>query len=114
MISISSHILNTHLGKPAKTMLVVLEHETGDGIWSELTEEESNDDGRVEDFDPGDSPFQPGVYRLIFDTKKYFSTIGQDSFYPSVCVVFQIDNPDQHYHIPLLLNNYGYTTYRGS
>lgn len=114
MISISTHILNTNLGQAAKGMPVVLEQEVKEGSWSEVANGESNDDGRIEDLASEDSPLQPGVYRLVFDAKKYFSSIEQDAFYPSISISFHVAHADQHYHIPLLLNNYGYTTYRGT
>ena len=64
---------------------------------------------------PRDSrPLKPGVYRLRFFTAAYFTAMGVHGFYPEVDVIVQIDDPAQHYHIPLLLSPFGYTTYRGS
>ncbi|HKR01198.1 MAG TPA: hydroxyisourate hydrolase, partial [Pyrinomonadaceae bacterium] len=61
-----------------------------------------------------DQPIQAGTYRLTFDTESYFSGLDVECFYPLVAVVFRIDDTAQHYHVPLLLNPYGYSTYRGS
>jgi 5-hydroxyisourate hydrolase len=114
MISISTHILNTNLGKPATAMLVRLENLNDENNWVEIGKKESNENGRVEDFSTENSQLKTGLYRLEFDTEKYFSSMGQDSFYPTISITFEIKNSEQHYHVPLLLNNYGYTTYRGS
>lgn len=56
----------------------------------------------------------PGVYKLFFDTASYFKNHGQKTFYPYIEVVFEIENPEEHYHVPILLSPYGYSTYRGS
>ena len=68
----------------------------------------------IAQFDPPLSPLEPAVYRLRFATGAYFSAIGVRGFYPEVSVVVQIDEPARHYHIPLLLSPFGYSTYRGS
>jgi HIUase/Transthyretin family len=57
---------------------------------------------------------QPGIYRITFDTTTYYRAVGGKTFYPEVSIVFQIEDGNQHYHVPLLLNPYGYSTYRGS
>lgn len=74
----------------------------------------TDSDGRLKDLtDPGFA-FTAGRYRLVFDTKSYFSKRDTKSFYPAVTVEFEIEDSNQHYHVPLLVSPYGYSTYRGS
>jgi 5-hydroxyisourate hydrolase len=63
---------------------------------------------------PPSATFEPGVYRLKFQTQAYFRQQGQECFYPTVPIVFEIQESKQHYHVPLLISPYGYSTYRGS
>jgi 5-hydroxyisourate hydrolase len=58
--------------------------------------------------------FSRGIYKLYFDTKTYFTAKGEKTFYPFIEVVFEIEKPEEHYHVPILLNAYGFSTYRGS
>ena len=74
----------------------------------------TDDDGRVANGLVSDEDYQPGVYRLCFGTRDYFQRMGQDSFYPEVVIVFEVVAGQAHYHVPLLLNRFGYSTYRGS
>ena len=74
----------------------------------------TSQDGRVEDLLPPDRKIQTGVYRLSFETEAYFKASGGGGFYPSVSIDFHLTDPSQHYHVPLLLSPYGYSTYRGS
>ena len=113
MSTVSSHVLDTSLGRPARgvrTRLQVLEATNGTQHWKTLAEAKTDDDGRIRQF--VDVP-QGGVYRVCFDTKTYFEANGQPVFYPQVDVVFVVDG-DGHYHVPLLLSPFGYSTYRGS
>ena len=73
----------------------------------------TNEDGRVGNIITAEA-FTPGVYKIFFDTKPYFDRMGSDTFYPYVEIVFQVKNPAEHYHVPILLNPFGYSTYRGS
>lgn len=113
MISISTHALNTSTGKPASGLRLYLESRGGEGTWSRIGEGNTNDDGRAPGFIPAETVLQPGVYRMVFDTADYFKSSGVQGFYPVVEVVFEIREAG-HYHIPLLLSPYGYSTYRGS
>jgi 5-hydroxyisourate hydrolase len=113
MSAITTHILDTSRGRPAAGVPVTLEIESAGG-WQLLGKGTTNTDGRIADLMAGDQPLASGVYRLIFDTGSYFTGQGIASFYPEVAVTFRIENADQHYHIPLLLNPFGYSTYRGS
>lgn len=103
---ITTHILDLHRGKPATGVSVTLEILSESQQWSELAKGVTDADGRIENLlEPG-SKAEPGSYRLSFDVRT--------SFYPCIVIQFQIDDPRQHYHVPLLLSDYGYSTYRGS
>jgi hydroxyisourate hydrolase len=71
-------------------------------------------DGRLTELLPSDAPLEEATYRLTFDTAAYFSSQHVESFYPEVKIIFSVRDGNEHYHVPLLLNPYGYTTYRGS
>jgi hydroxyisourate hydrolase len=108
MATISTHVLDTSLGRPAEGVPVVLQRaDGGDTIGSGVTDS----DGRVKDLAGG--PIAPGVYRLGFDTAAYFAAKSRDAFYPEVSVVFRVVDAS-HHHVPLLLSPFGYSTYRGS
>ncbi len=113
MSGITSHVLDTSLGRPAKGVSATLEHKV-DGKWVELGFGVTNDDGRISKFLPDEHVLQAGVYRLTFDTAAYFKNQKLENFYPEVPILFQILDAKQHYHVPLLLNPFGYSTYRGS
>jgi 5-hydroxyisourate hydrolase len=74
---------------------------------------QTNSDGRVSNL-LSDEAFHEGVYAIFFDTRVYFESTGRQSFYPEVTIVFEVKAKDEHYHVPLLLSPYGYSTYRGS
>jgi 5-hydroxyisourate hydrolase len=114
MSPITSHVLDTTLGKPAHGVVVILEIRDGPDRWSELARATTDSAGRIADFDPPVKSLNRQVYRLRFVTAAYFATIHVRTFYPEVHVVVEIDDPSQHYHIPLLLSPFGYSTYRGS
>lgn len=104
MSTLSSHVLDTVRGEPAEGMTVHLARSAGDG-WQSLVDRVTDADGRVGDF--GD--LEPGTYRLGFETGEH-----GNRFFPFVHVVFRVEGDREHYHVPLLLSGYGYTTYRGS
>lgn len=110
---ITTHILDTSRGKPAAQVPVRLEVLKGE-TWHELKRAATNADGRVEELLPSGSKAEPGVYRMHFDVSAYYRARGEKGFYPFVEIVFEITNPQEHHHVPLLLNPYGYSTYRGS
>jgi hydroxyisourate hydrolase len=112
MSQLSSHILDTSAGKPAAGILVEL-FSFHANSWLFLAKEVTNKDGRISDFLPQQALLEPAAYRLIFHTAPYFSTQKIKSFYPSITIDFEI-NDSTHYHVPLLLNPFGYSTYRGS
>ena len=85
----------------------------GEG-WSRLAAAETDVDGRIREFVLADSQLNPGTYRLVFAVAKYFESLSQQSFYPEVVVTFLIASDSEHYHVPLLISPFGYSTYRGS
>jgi 5-hydroxyisourate hydrolase len=107
MASLSTHVLDTSLGRPATGIRVVLESATGDVLGEGVTDA----DGRIATF--GIERLGAGDYRLRFDSGSYFAGLGTEAFYPEVLVTFAVQG-DGHFHVPLLLNPYGYSTYRGS
>ena len=113
MSRLSSHVLDTALGQPAKGLRVRLDVLDAGGQWQTLAERSTNDDGRVADL-LGDGALAARTYRLTFDTRAYFEASGRPVFYPHVDVVFTVSAPATHHHIPLLLSPFGYSTYRGS
>ncbi len=112
MSQITTHVLDTSIGKPANGVPVILEHKV-EGFWTKTAEGMTNADGRVNNLLPADKSLDRGTYRIIFNTLKYFKSQNAKSFYPSVTVEFEITDAS-HYHVPLLLNPFGYSTYRGS
>lgn len=114
MSAITTHVLDTARGRPAAGIHVVLEHAREGGEWEEVGRGSTDGDGRLRTLVPEVRPLAAGVYRLVFDTRAYFDAQGAPSFYPSVTVTFDVPADDGHYHVPLLLSPYGYTTYRGS
>jgi 5-hydroxyisourate hydrolase len=110
---ITTHILDTALGRPASGVPITLEFQESDGTFRRVGQGSTNADGRVADLlAAGD--LRVGTYRIRFDTASYFRQQDGKGFYPYVDVVFSIEAPDEHYHVPLLLNPFGYSTYRGS
>ncbi|HEU5072613.1 MAG TPA: hydroxyisourate hydrolase [Polyangiaceae bacterium] len=111
MSSISCHVLDTARGRPAKGVSVSLAQLDTAGVWQPCESATTNADGRVARF--GAEALTPGTYRVRFETGSYFSP-DLAAFYPFVDVVFEMIAANEHYHIPLLISPYGYTTYRGS
>ena len=106
---ITTHVLDTAQGKPAPGVNIKLFYETEPLQWLVLGEGQTNSDGRLPSLLPDDHALAKGRYKMTFNTGGY-----QKGFYPYVDVVFEITETGQHYHIPLLLSPYGYSTYRGS
>jgi 5-hydroxyisourate hydrolase len=112
MSAITSHVLDTSLGRPAAAVsvsLAVLE----DGAFVELGRGVTDQDGRIKQL-LGESALAVGLYRLRFETGAHYRAAGLDSFYERVELQFHVTDPSQHYHVPLLLSPFGYSTYRGS
>ncbi|MEM7036177.1 MAG: hydroxyisourate hydrolase [Bacteroidota bacterium] len=113
MSQITTHILDTALGKPAAGVPVRLEKQKSENEWTSMAGGTTDSDGRVGNLLPDTTVLAPGTYRMYFDTQSYFAKTKTAAFYPFVTVVFAVTD-DSHYHVPLLLNPFGYSTYRGS
>uniref|UniRef100_UPI0037E96D74 5-hydroxyisourate hydrolase-like n=1 Tax=Semicossyphus pulcher TaxID=241346 RepID=UPI0037E96D74 len=111
---LTTHVLNTGDGVPAARMALSLHRlDSTLMIWNMLSVGTTNADGRC----PGlisRGAFIPGMYKLRFETGSYWKSLGQTSFYPYVEVVFTISDPEQKFHLPLLMSRFSYSTYRGS
>jgi 5-hydroxyisourate hydrolase len=112
-MSISTHVLDTRLGRPAVGIRVHLEQRDRDE-WRVVGAGETNVDGRVSNLLTDGAAIAPGEYRLTFDTRQYFAASSTATLYPAVSIVFEAAAGQSHYHVPLLLSPFGYTTYRGS
>jgi 5-hydroxyisourate hydrolase len=110
-VGISTHILDTTQGKPAKGVTVLLERLDGSS-WREVARGITNDDGRVKPL--LDALPAAGGYRITFEVAPYFAGLKIDAFFPRVSIEFSVKATTEHYHVPLLLNPFGYSTYRGS
>ena len=110
---ITTHVLDVAAGHPAAGIDAVLEALTDDGFET-IGRGTTDDDGRITDLLPPDHSLRPGVYRLTFRVGPYLGTSGTAGFYDDVPIQFRVDTPAEHYHVPLLLSPYGYSTYRGS
>jgi 5-hydroxyisourate hydrolase len=108
---VTTHVLDAVLGRPAEGVPVALEARAASG-WEPVATARTDADGRVAEFGPAELP--AGVYRVVFDTSSYFERSGTESFYPEVVVAFRLADTAAHFHIPLLLSPFAYSTYRGS
>ncbi len=109
----SSHILDINRGKPAPGVRITLSKQGKDARWTVIDEKQTDKDGRVKDFLERDGHDHTGIYKLTYYIGPYFESQEQSSFYPFIEVVFEITD-NQHYHVPITLSPYGYSTYRGS
>lgn len=110
-MGISTHILDTTRGRPAAEVAVTLERDEG-GAWTAVGRGATDADGRVKGLLEGQPPV--GTYRISFAVADYFARLGTEAFYPAVSITFLVRSASEHYHVPLLLNPFGYSTYRGS
>ncbi len=108
MSPITTHVLDTAKGKPADNITVSLEY-LDENTWQLIAKGTTDNDGRIMDWMDNDA--SKGEYRITFETAKYHNNKG---FFPSVTINFIIENPNQHYHVPLLLSPFSFSTYRGS
>lgn len=113
MSAITTHVLDTSRGRPAAGVPVLLEMQTADA-WVVVGKGTTDSDGRVKQLLAKGQTLSAGVYRLSFDTQSYFAAHKLERFFPQVSVVFLVRDATQHYHVPLLLSPFGYSTYRGS
>lgn len=113
MSPITTHVLDTALGAPAQGLSIRLDRVLDDGALELVAQGVTNEDGRLPGLmQPGE--LQAGMFQMTFSTGPYFEAAGRDHFYPRVDVRFVIRRPEQHYHVPLLLSPFGFSTYRGS
>jgi 5-hydroxyisourate hydrolase len=112
-MGISTHILDTALGRPAHGVPLTLES-LSNGAWSLINSAATDLDGRCKHLLPASQTLKPGTYRIHFETGTYYRQNQLEGLYPYVEIVFTVADGEQHYHIPLLLTANGYTTYRGS
>ena len=113
MSGITTHVLDTTRGRPASGVSFTFEIKGDDGAWRPAGRGATDGDGRAKLLAP-ESLVPAGIYRVTFDTGAYFRAWNVEGFYPEVSVVFEVQQPSQHHHVPLLLAPYGYSTYRGS
>jgi 5-hydroxyisourate hydrolase len=112
-MAMTTHVLDTSIGRPAAGVAVTLEFLDADGAWRAAGHGTTDSDGR-RSLIGADTPLVAGVYRLTFDTGAYFRSRSIDAFHPCVVVEFTVANAGAPYHVPLLISPFGYTTYRGS
>ena len=113
MSQITTHVLDTAIGKPAEGIDITLSHFV-DGKWDLIGGGTTNIDGRSSDLLPNEVVLKEGRYKVLFVTEGYFNRQKIAAFYPYAEIVFDISGDGEHYHIPLLLSPFGYSTYRGS
>lgn len=113
MSPITTHVLDTALGQPAEGVVVTLALLDDDDRATPVGHGVTDADGRITTLLPPDKA-TPGVYRLTFETTAYFAHSHRESFYPRIEITFHVTEASEHYHVPVLLSPYGYTTYRGS
>lgn len=114
MNGITTHVLDTARGRPAAGVPVMLESRSEEEGWRIVGRGATDADGRLRDLAPADFILSEGDYRLTFDAGAYFAATGTEGFYTEVVVSFVVHDAASHYHVPLLLSPYGYSTYRGS
>ena len=112
MTRVTTHVLDTSAGKPAAGLTVRLEQPGRGAGPAPVASATTDADGRVRDWLPAGVP--AGRYRLVFETGAWFRAAGRDTLYPEVMIDFEVRDGVPHYHLPLLLSPFGYSTYRGS
>lgn len=110
---LSVHVLNLENGLPSSNVKVTLE-EQKNGQWVQISEAVTNAQGRVPALFPENQKFQNTTYKVTFKTGDWFKTQNKETFFPEIPVIFKTDGSVEHYHVPLLLSPYGYSTYRGN
>jgi len=113
MSAITTHVLDTARGRPAAGIRVALDQMDAEQTWKPVAQGATDADGRVRTLMPAGIPAVPGTYRLVFETAAYYGAQGVEVFYPLVVVTFTVGE-EPHYHVPLLLSPFGYSTYRGT
>jgi len=111
--TLSVHILNQQTGLPSPDVTVTLEKQQQNN-WTTLASAKTDPDGRIKSLYPQEQDMQPGVYKVTFKTSEYFRSQKLESFFPEIPVQFTVTRTNEKLHIPLLLSQYGYSTYKGS
>jgi 5-hydroxyisourate hydrolase len=109
-MTVSTHVLDASAGQPAAGVAVSLSSAGPSGSWVPVEPGQTDGDGRYRFW----AVTEPGMYRLVFGTGAYFAARGVAAFYPEVTITFTVADPGTHYHVPLLLSPFAYSTYRGS
>jgi 5-hydroxyisourate hydrolase len=112
-MTLSTHVLDTSAGRPASAVNVALQRQEA-GTWVDLSRDVTNADGRATGLAPAGHALHAGTYRLAFGVGEYFARRGVESFYGTVTIEFIVRDAGAHYHVPLLVSPYGYSTYRGN
>lgn len=110
---LSVHVLNLENGLPSPGVQVVLEQKQGDD-WTQLNTGMTNEQGRISALYPEGKKLEQGTYRVTFETGEWFKKHDTETFFPEIPVIFSADGSVEHYHVPLLLSPYGFSTYRGN
>ncbi len=108
---ITTHVLDTGTGRPAVGVAARLDARSPEG-WQEIASGTTDDDGRITSLGP--EALERGTYRIQFETGLYFAGTNTETFFPTVALIFELTDPAQHYHVPLLISPFAYSTYRGS
>jgi 5-hydroxyisourate hydrolase len=112
-VTLSTHVLDATLGRPAAGVAVRLEARGDGGTWTPVATGHTGTDGRLDSWLPAGEP-AAGVHRLTFGTGAYFAGRGIPALYPEVTITFEVRDAGEHLHLPVLLSPYAYSTYRGS
>jgi hydroxyisourate hydrolase len=112
MSQITTHVLDVAAGRPGRDIDVRLMNKV-DKDWHTIAQGITNGDGRVSDLLPAGRTLSPGIYKMVFETGNYYHDQKIKTFYPCIEILFNVFD-DAHYHVPLLLSPFGYSTYRGS
>ena len=108
---VTTHVLDAAEGMPAREVPVTLAV-LRESAWVTVADAVTDDDGRAAALGP--ARLEPGTYRIVFDTGRYFAAKGRPAFYPDITITFALTDSEQHYHVPVLLSPFAYSTYRGS
>lgn len=114
MSNITTHVLDTSTGKPASGLAVILEIESERAVWQKIAAAVTDGEGRVKSLMSPSTGFSAGHYRLTFETGAYFHMRQIECFFPQVTIAFVVKDAGQHFHVPLLLSPFSYSTYRGT
>jgi 5-hydroxyisourate hydrolase len=114
MSGITTHVLDVSIGEPAAGVSVRLDRQIGDGRWELIRTQQTDSDGRARGLVMEGQSLVEGVHRLTFEVASYFRDRHVEAFYHEITIAFKVNDPSQHYHVPLLLSPFGYSTYRGS